>query len=220
MLVMVPSRERPRNVARFAQAAQQTATTADVVFIFDEDDPLLAESIKAAGPWRYVTQPRMITVPKVNHFAMANLDYPVLMFAGDDCIPQTKSWDEQLADAAATGYAYPNGLGRTDIPEHVAIRSDIVEALGWFMLPVLSHYYTDNAWADLGNGAKCITYLSDVVLEHRNPLYRKGPKDHVLRMAELRGDADRAAYQQWHDDGFADDLKTVQQVTAGSKLQG
>jgi hypothetical protein len=223
MLVMVPSRERPANVARFANAAAQTmAGVASVLFVFDEDDPLLDDNytaVKQPGRWPYLVrvQPRMITVPKLNNAAMAYRDaFPVLMFTGDDTVPVTRWWDAEMVKTISamggTGMAYPNGLGRTDIPEHVAISTDIVRALGWFAYPGIAHYYVDNTWADIGNGARCLQFREDVVLEHLNPLYGKGPRDHVLRVAENKAEADHAAYLKWCAERRDADIRVVKSV--------
>jgi len=219
MLVLVPSRERPANLARFTAAAQDTlGGAADLMFVLDEDDPLLEDAIAVATENRILTrvQPRMLTVPKLNAAALAYCGaYPVIMFTGDDTVPRSRWWDADIVSAMSdlvTGYVYPNGLGRTDIPEHVAISTDIIRALGWFGLPSIRHYYVDEAWADLGNGAQCITYLPDVVVEHLNPLYGKGPRDHIVRLGEWHADADRQALEAWRADGLEADLKTVRSL--------
>jgi hypothetical protein len=226
MLVMVPTRERPANVSRFAKAAAETmAGVASVLFILDEDDPLLDDNITAVqqpGHWPYLIriQQRMITVPKLNFAALAYQDaFPVLMFTGDDTVPVTPWWDAEIVKTISamggTGMTYPNGLGRTDIPEHVAISTDIIRALGWFALPQLSHYYCDNAWADIGNGAGCLQFREDIILEHLNPLYGKGPRDYLIRIAEQRAAADNEAYWAWREHEMAADIAKVRTLIQG-----
>jgi len=228
LIVLIPTRERPMNVARFLAAASETvAGVADIVFVMDDDDPLGEETVQIVANARgkqlncYTrTQARMLTGPKMNVAARAYWStFPAIMFCGDDAVPRTRWWDAELLKSIShlggTGYAYPNGLGRTDIPEHVVISSDIVRALGWFSLPQLSHYYMDNAWGDLGFGAECITYRDDVVLEHMNPLYGKGPRDYVMKVVENHAQADHAAYGKWKSDGFATDLATVRSLLGG-----
>jgi hypothetical protein len=215
MLVLVPSRERPGNVARFAQAAMGTSSC-DVLFILDRDDPLLNEAYAAAKPYQCRVLPRMSVVPKLNQAAAENLSYPVLMFTGDDTIPRTAGWDTLLTGAIAamggTGYAYPDGLARTDIPEHVAISSDIVRALGWFACPYMTHFCIDNAWADIGNGAECIRFVPEAVVEHMHWTQGKGPKDHVLKRAIDNAAGDYAGYDRWRSEQMTADIATVQMV--------
>lgn len=216
MLVMVPSRERPANVARFAREAQRTVTgDTDILFIFDGDDPRLHKSVSACGRWSHCVLPRseVGAVSKLNAAAKAHAaDYPVLMFAADDTVPRTKGWDEAiLAAVGSTGMAYPNGLGRTDVPELVAISSDIVRALGWFGLPSIHHYFVDSYWRDIGAAAG-IRFLPDVVLEHMHHTFGKGEHDHVYRMGEQFYAADHEAYKAWQRDGMEADLAVVRAV--------
>jgi hypothetical protein len=224
LLVMVPSRERPANVARFAAAAQQTVTGAtDILFIFDDDDPRLHKSVTACGRWQHTVLPRVEVgaVSKLNAAAAAHAgEYPVLMFAADDTVPRTRGWDEAIVAAVGgTGMAYPSGLGRTDVPELVAISSDIVRALGWFALPSIRHYWCDSAWADLGRAAG-IRFLPDVVLEHMHHTSGKGDHDHVYRMGERFYAADREAYLAWRADGMEADLAVVREVLKQSDRRG
>src|SRR6185437_10825893 len=87
---------------------------------------------------------------------------------GDDMVPVTDGWDEQLCEAAGTtGMAYPNDRRRDDIPEAVVISTGLVQALGWFCEPSLHHWYVDNVWRDLGAGAAVLSYLPAVHVIHK-----------------------------------------------------
>jgi hypothetical protein len=216
MLVMVPSRERPANVARFAAAAQATITgRTDVMFVFDDGDPELRPALRRTGRWDHEVRPRTVpgAVAKLNACAMDHLDYGVLMFADDDCIPRTRGWDQAITAAieaqGGTGMAYPERGGRTDVPELVAISSDIVAALGWFAPPAITHYWCDGAWADLGSGAGCLRYVPEAVLEHMHHTFGKGERDHIYALGEQFFHADRAALEAWRRDGLQEALAAV-----------
>jgi hypothetical protein len=218
MLVIVPTRERPANVRRLAQAAADTCTAGTAfLFVSDADDPLLDESVAAAGPWLTAVLPeRLPLVPKMNAAAAQYTDVPVLAFLGDDCVPRVRGWDQMLVraidDMGGTGYAYPDGLGRTDIPEHVAVSSDIVRALGWLGCPAVSHFCVDNIWADIGNGAGCLRFVPGAVVEHMHWTQGKGPKDHVLKRAIDNAPGDKAGYERWRSGQMTADIATVQMV--------
>jgi hypothetical protein len=224
MCVIVPTRERAPSLARFTAAAGRTMSgDTELLFVMDDDDPLLDDNRKAVGEWEVMTLPRQFLVPKMNHAAMRKVtDYRVLMFLGDDVLPITPGWDASIVaaiDALGSGYAYPNDLLRADIPEHVAISSDIVSALGWMACPAMDHFYIDNAWADLGHGAGCLTYCEDVVMEHLHWTLGKSPRDHVNNMAIARGGHDQIKYQEWRDTRLAADLETVRGVRDGKEAR-
>jgi hypothetical protein len=221
MLVLVPSRERPWNVERLSRTAAETMSgIADLLFIFDEDDPRLLENIAAMGEygWRYEVQPRLITVPKVNLAASRHMDERIIMFLGDDHVPHTVGWDTSVVkaidDLGGTGFAYPWGLGRTDTPEICAISTDIIKALGWFGLPSIKHFYVDNVWADIGNGAGCITFLQDVVLEHMHWTFSKGPRDHINELAMSFTTHDEIEYRRWRELLMKHDIAVVKGLRA------
>lgn len=219
LLILVPSRERPQNVMRLGTIARETMHGAgSLLFIFDEDDSMLKESQAAAemAGWSYEVQENLITVPKVNLAASRHLDSPFLMFCGDDHIPRTHGWDNRIRAAfeelGGTGYVYPWGMGRTDTPEVCAISTDIVKALGWFGLPGISHFYVDNVWADIGNGAECLVFLPDVILEHMHWTFGKGPIDHINHRAIVLTSQDEVTYNQWRGSQMNTDITTVRQL--------
>jgi hypothetical protein len=71
-----------------------------------------------------------------------------------------------IAETGGTGLSYPWDGIREDIPEAVVLSGDTVQALGWFCLPGLSHWFVDNVWADLGRGAGCLRHLHAIKVEH------------------------------------------------------
>lgn len=207
---------------RLGRAARDTAAGAgELLFIFDDDDPVLSDQVLAAKEcgWRYEVQERLITVPKVNLAAARHVDdYPVLMFLGDDHVPATAGWDGDIVTAigslGGTGYAYPWGLGRTDTPEVCAITADVIKALGWFGLPSLQHFYVDNVWADIGNGAGCLAFLPGTILEHMHWTFGKGPRDHINDLAISCTARDEQAYNEWRATQMAADVATVRSLRA------
>jgi hypothetical protein len=101
-------------------------------------------------------------------------DYRALASLGDDHLPRTPGWDLRLLEAIAgmggTGFAYGNDLLQgAALPTAVVVSSNIVTALGWMCEPSMRHYCIDNVWKDLGEGAGCLAYLPDVIIEHLRP---------------------------------------------------
>jgi len=224
MLVMVPVRGRRANAGRFIAAFGETVRGAtDLLLIGDDDDPSYngldlagAQMMKLPcmpGPGGKLIPPTIVV--KMNTAAGLYADrYPVLMFTGDDTIPRTEGWDKLLCAAIAgmggTGYAYPDDRRRNDIPEHVAISSNIFWALGWFANPALKHFYIDNTWADLGSGAECIRYVPEAVLEHKHPTCCPevaGDATYAGAAGHLPGDY--ARYLEWQATRYQQDLAKI-----------
>ena len=215
LLVIVPSRGRPQNVARLLDAVHATAKMRTRVHAaVDDDDPEL-------GRYRYVMKqagaegdvltvgPRKGLCAWTNEIAALQAErYPFLASFGDDHVPYTPGWDRALirgiVDQGGTGFTYPWDGTREDIPEAVVLSSDIVQALGWMCEPSLSHWYVDNVWADLGRGAGCIRHLRAVKVEHA----WKG--DQTSRESSESLTADRDAYYAWRrSERMQQDIDTV-----------
>ena len=216
LAILVPSRGRPGNVARLAETCAKTCRTGYVLhFGFDADDLDLTANVEAAKGSRQMTRMRMGLTAWTNHLAAQYATRRPAYFAslGDDMVPITDGWDEQLITAVehtGGGFAYPDDKRRTDIPEACVMSSSIVTALGWMALPSLDHWYIDNVWADLGNGAGCLTYCPTVVVEHRHPnVHPQTKSDATYHDAAHKFNADAAVYRRWRLYQMPADILTV-----------
>ena len=223
LAILVPSRGRPENVARLIEACEKTCRT-DVLLMwgFDEDDPCLSANLAAAKASNScpIVQPRMGLAAWTNYLCAgetaAPLGYPHLASLGDDMVPITDGWDEKLIEACGPcGMAYPWDLRRNDIPEAIVMDSRIVRALGWMALPDLHHWFIDNVWADLGNLARCLTYVPEVTVEHRHPNITPGLGTDATYDDAVPGFAkDMAAYQKWRLKGMRADVEKIRDARA------
>ncbi len=214
LLVIVPSRGRPKNIARMLDAVHGTRMAGTHLHVcVDEDDPELGNYelvMDRAGQDGDVleTGPRKGLAAWTNEIAARRAgEYPFLASLGDDMIPRTPGWDKALirgiTGMGGTGIVYPWDGVREDIPEAVVLSSDIVAALGWMCEPSLSHWYVDNVWADLGRGAGCLRHLRVIAVDHA----WKG--DQTSKESGEKITADRDAYYRWRREQMADDIKTV-----------
>jgi len=219
LLVIVPSRGRPGNVARFVRAVAATSTAqTDIVFGFDNDDPDLQKSIGAAHsaqvPVIVVTGPRKGLGAWTNELALEFAgDYTALASFGDDHVPQTHGWDKLLLGAidgmGGTGIAYPNDGIRDDIGEAWVMSADIVRALGWMCEPALKHWWVDEVITVIGREADCLAYLPDVTVRHNHPAAGRGQFDATYWEAFEGVAADKKAYETWRAERMAADVATV-----------
>jgi hypothetical protein len=226
LVVIVPSRGRPKAVAELAEQCAKTCTADTVLLVVvDSDDPAGPEYHAPAGTQVFFTwaPPDSGHVGAINYgaaralqdfqpFAIAKLD--------DDHRPRTKGWDTELLAALRemrTGIAYGNDLLQgQNLPTAPAITADIVRALGYMGPPALRHLFVDDFWRDLGAQAECLRYLPTVVVEHMHPLAGKAPMDDGYRRAnaseQYRSDGD--AYAAYKADGLADDVAKVKALLA------
>lgn len=215
LLVIVPSRGRPQNVARLLNAVHETARIGTHVHVaVDEDDETLPQYravMDKAGAEGDVleTGPRKGLCAWTNEVAVRRTgEYPFLASFGDDMVPRTPGWDKALCraigDMGGTGFAYPWDGVREDIPEAVVMSSDIVAALGWMCLPGLAHWYPDNVWDALGRGAGCIRILRAVAVDHV-----RGKTDATAVGNGKTLDADQETFWAWRRGRAEQDIRTV-----------
>jgi len=144
-------------------------------------------------------------------------EFGIIGFIGDDHRFRTPGWDLLVEDALDLGgIAYGDDLAqRQALPTQVFISSKIVEALGWMGLPGAKHLYLDNAWRTLGEGAGCLYYLSNVVIEHLHPAHNPSvPWDENHRRVNTKEmyEHDAQVYAKWLEHQASIDIQIVREV--------
>lgn len=220
LLVITPSRGRPKNIARLLDAIHDTSQiTTHLHVCIDDDDPELGDYERVfshAGRDGDVLEkgPRKGLAAWTDEVAVRRAgEYPFLASLGDDHVPCTPGWDRALVrgilDMGGTGFTYPWDGTREDVPEAVVLSSDIVKALGWMTPPGLEHWYIDNVWNDLGWRAGCIRHLRAVSVDHVHPAAAKAKADQTTVDSSKSIDADRAVYHEWRRTRMADDVRKI-----------
>lgn len=207
LLVMIPTRGRRKQCERLLKSFQDNTVDAEILFIIDDDDEETYEGMDWGDAQHGVLGPRESLTGKLNRTSDAvNSLYKYLMFVGDDHVFRTPEWDKILREKfdviGGTGMIYPDDRRRNDVPEIIAISTDIVRVLGHFAEPMFKHYYIDNAWMELGKRTGMIFFTPDIVVEHLHYGMRNNPeageRDATYIEAENAwGDSDNRAYQEW-----------------------
>lgn len=187
MCVVVPSRGRPENAERLAQAFIDTQTEADLYFIIDNDDPKWNE---------YAKNENIKCLPadnktggcaaSLNTGAIYLLDftqfplYDYFVFLGDDHLPRTQNWDKAFIQALGinTGIVYGNDLLQGEnLPTAFGMSRDLVTQLQGMTFPGCIHLFFDNFVKQLGIDLNYLKYLPDVIIEHLHPVAGKAEMD-------------------------------------------
>lgn len=191
--MIVPTKGRPENAERLLHAVNQTAgdELGRLVFATDSSEPL-AEAYQRIVPvdganWDWVrifpvtAKPQRMG-PVLNTVASlfaAQGKYTHIVFMGDDHVPRTSNWDEELVRSLGgkPGVAYGNDLAQGEkLPTACVISADIIRSLGYMCPPAQEHLYLDDFWKTLGCSTRLV-YRNDVVIEHLHPNYGKARWD-------------------------------------------
>jgi hypothetical protein len=220
--VLCPSRNNPEALSMAAISCFDNARGSDTEFVavVDHDDPQLLTYISASrsGWWKILIVPEgesgNMNLALNYAAADAALTERIIGFVGDDHRFRTPGWDLLVEEALDLGgLAYGDDLAQHQaLPTAVFISSGIVKALGWFGLPGARHLYLDNTWRTLGEGAGCLYYLPNVVIEHLHPAHNKAvPWDENHRRVNT-GEMyqhDSLVYAAWLESQAARDIETV-----------
>ena len=186
LVVLVPSRNRPKSIAELIKSFDETETESDLIVIVDDDEPQMDEYL-AQGCDVLMVQKQGKGMAKPLNFA-ANLmkdKYRHFAFLGDDHRPRTKNWDVEFInklDELGTGLVYGNDLLQGEnLATAVAMTGNIVKELGGMVPQNMIHLYLDNFWMTLGKDLNALAYMPEVILEHLHPVAGKAEWDEQYR---------------------------------------
>lgn len=219
LAVIVPTRGRPQNAARLAQAFRSSdALDALPVFVADSDDPELPGYRDLLEKGKI---PRLM-IPDgqgggmcraLNYAAVRYAElYEAVGFMGDDHLPRTAGWDGRVLDALDSlepRIVYGNDLLQgANLPTAVFMQSRLIRTMRMMVPSVLKHLYADNFWKELGEALNGLVYLDDVVIEHLHPIAGKAEWDERYRVVNASevDQADRQAWETYRNNGWLDSL--------------
>ncbi|CAB4149313.1 hypothetical protein UFOVP529_91 [uncultured Caudovirales phage] len=212
LLLIVPSRKRPKACAELLEEFLKTSEDAEILFGLDDDDK---SEFPTAVLEAAEINPRLRMGGTLNLLANKYAEkYEYIGFMGDDHRPRTQGWDRILCDAIGDkpGVAYGDDLLQgANLPTAVVLSSSIVQKIGYMVPPTLVHMYMDNFWRDFGDKLGNLQYRPDVIIEHLHYLAGKAIND--LQYQEVNSSSvyenDRIAYGLYQAGQFDKDIKKV-----------
>lgn len=226
LLVLVPSRGRPHNIAELASCWQSTESGfAQLLVAVDDDDPCLPEYRRVLDTLEWACPPLLVVGPRLRIGGTLNSlagqfasDYFALGFMGDDHRPRSYGWDrrfvEELKDLG-TGIVYGDDLlQRESLATAFALTSNIVRTVGYLVPGGIVHMYFDNALMDIGRGIDRLRYLPDVVLEHMHPGAGKASWDssYLETNSPEQYNDDGSRYTAWKESFLELDLRKLRKL--------
>jgi hypothetical protein len=216
LIVVVPSRGRPHNIADLVAAWDKTRTSDSHLWVIVDDDDAELDgyhrvAAESARPWWSLTVgPRRRLGPTLNDEALIASQFGHVGFMGDDHRPRTIGWDAKIIatiEALPLAVVYGDDLvQRQNLATAVFMHADVVARLGWMVPPGQIHLYLDDFWMLLGNRLSTLTYLSDVVIEHCHPVAGTAPSDagYVEVNAPEMYSHDQARFREFSTNGEFD----------------
>jgi hypothetical protein len=213
LLVLVPSRGRPKNQERFLEYFFKNSTVSDVCFILDFDDE--SNYLRFDNVIYEVGEPLMLN-EKLNIVSKKYCnDYKFISFIGDDHLLQTYAWDKMLINPLSKkiGISYGNDLyKKEELPTCSVISSEIIKRIGYMAPPELKHSYIDKFWLDLGTAIGSINYFDNVVWEHIHPDNKKTQVDETYLRGWSSQSQDKENYALYKNIRFDKDVAKIKEI--------
>lgn len=156
--ILVPSRDRPRQLAELLRSSIQTAPDVTVLAYIDEDQRRLYQWTQEPGvpdQLKVTFGPRVGPVASINHLAMKHrYDFDVFGFMLDDCRLGTLGWDAFLGEIVTSSkniWLVAPAKNTGDHGDMMFVPKAWLEALGWFAWPGCYHWGWDAIMASLGH---------------------------------------------------------------------
>jgi hypothetical protein len=212
MLVIVPSRGRPKNQEKFLEYFFKNSKISDICFVLDTDDE--SNYPRFDGVIYEILEPLMLN-EKLNIVSGKYCnDYKFIAFIGDDHLLQTNSWDEILVDPLKekVGISYGNDMyKKEELPTCAVLSSEIIKILGYMAPTELKHSYIDKFWLDLGNKINNINYFDDVIWEHIHPDNNKTEVDATYLRGWSTQSQDKENYIFYKNNKFESDVIKIKE---------
>jgi hypothetical protein len=210
-MILVPTRERPKNAKRLWDSLVETTWNAEVRFCMDWDDPKHLEYERLLPAEVLLPGPSQRLGPWLNYAStMFRGDYDIIGFLGDDVVSKTYGWDDIVRGRLTkNAIIYPNdGWQGAGLPTSVFMDSGLIERLGYMVHPSFTHLYIDNHWKELGLALDSLKYLEQIDMEHLHPFAGKAETDRVYEEANHPNmySKDRFAFEYWKQHVLPEDV--------------
>ena len=160
ILVVCPSRDRPKQLADMVRSCIQTAPEVDIAIYIDEDQRRLygwVEEERTPKQLKVTFGLRIGPVASINHLIQEYSGYDCYGFVLDDCRFGTLGWDKFLQGGGFRPPAVPwivsPAKNTGDHGDMLFVSKAWMEALGWFAWPGCYHWGWDAIMSSLGHAA-------------------------------------------------------------------
>ncbi len=141
--ILLPTRNRPRNVERFLESAIATASNfenLEFIFYIDDDDNTFPSHVLRRNV-KLVKGPRL-WLSVIGNILYSHSRGEIIMYAGDDLIFSSKGWDELVlaqfnttSDKIRLVYGNDKGRNSKEIARHGFLHRKWIETIGVYQQP-------------------------------------------------------------------------------------
>src|SRR5215469_10987023 len=222
-LWLLPSLDRPHNLARFFRACREIGVqTPGLVLIDEEDHGRHRDAYRELwlpARWKLKITKGVTQGDKFRETWSRYRDADWIGYLGDDCVPDTVGWDQMLlARLLGWNFVSPNDAWQAPnrIGNCAVFSGDLIRKVGYFWPPGLQHLFIDDLWEGLGRETGCWHQRMDVIVRHVHVLKGEAPEDETHRKAysPQRWEEDGATYRTWQAESRSAAVDAIRQLQA------
>lgn len=213
-MILLPTRNRAKNLARFIEAYHKTEASERVLLICDMDDHTRLPELPGHWPTPHVNHYSRDLKEALNSAVRAYGMEPYYGMMADDVVPESPRWDWTLKTACgAHKIAWgDDGVHQGRLCTHPFIGGDLVRAWGWFIPPYVKRGYADFIWKDFADALDLGMYIDSAKLTHLHWQVGKADFDTTYAM-QPSVKSDIKAWEEYRvSPVFEEDLKRVKET--------
>ena len=191
----MPSRGRPLQLSRMIESALQTSNAPESIefIVYADSDDSSMKNFSQLNT-RIIFGPKM-SISRMTNTCYKNATGDILMYAADDIVFRTDSWDTKIIEAvksANSDYLLVHGddLGQKSkkIATHGFVSRKFADCLGYLLPPYFYADFCDTWLTSIANHSKSRIELKDLIIEHLHPSWGKANIDetYLARTREKR----------------------------------
>lgn len=231
-VILLPSLERAKDVAKFFESYLKTKTMAPVWVIVDDLDPQL-EEYKAlfypSGCEIKVTTARSMG-EKCNELWEAYRGFDYVIICNDDHVLMTEGWDQTcIGQLSGVNVVFTNDGMTPETPWNfpkrlcgaICFSGKLLRTLGWLFPPGIKHLYSDEIWGQLFARGQCTRGLGDVCVYHEHGYLKPEKQDKTFKLINgekglVNGEGtsdlwleDKKAFEKYMSTSFETDVQKI-----------
>lgn len=191
---LLPSFNRPANLARFFAAFEATKGSTPGMVLIDADDYNTNRSdylaLKRPLDWHLRLTKGRSQGDKVREIWNEISLFRWFGLIGDDNVPETERWDARLVEAC-DGWNIVSCNDGWQAPRRIAncwiMGGDLVREIGYIFAPSMHHMFVDDMWEIIGREARCWQCHMDVMVRRRHVMKGEANADLTHRNAYGQG---------------------------------
>jgi len=216
---MCSTYQRPELFLRMAESYNKTAKSieARLAAYVSYEDTKIEEYKKLVLPKNVSIEygPKKTMCGVLNYFSCEKYrDYQYYSEVNDDHVFVTEGWDIKMMNAIDIKY---NGVsiayGKTEsLPTATMHGAKLVHGLGYFFPPQYLHMLLDLWIIEIDAATKIMTYVPDVLVDHRHPVFKKAEWDATYQNGEDELKISGEIHKDWLANKKTENIKRIKEL--------